>query len=71
MRARYKGAFTNSLDGLVDARYRHLLPTVITTNLRAEEFKARYGARAIDRLRERGEFVELNGASLRAGRGRR
>lgn len=66
-----KGAFTSLLDGLVDARYRHVLPTVITTNLRAEEFKARYSARTIDRLRERGEFVELTGASLRAGTGRR
>ena len=62
-----KGAFTSLLDSIIDARYRHLLPTVITTNLRAAEFKARYGERTIDRLRERGEFIELKGASLRGG----
>ena len=65
-----KGAFTSLLDSIIDARYRHLLPTVITTNLRATEFKDRYGERTIDRLRERGEFIELKGASLRGRQAR-
>lgn len=60
-----KGAFASMLDGVVDARYRHLLPTVITTNANGDQFKARFGARIVDRIRELGEFVELNGSSLR------
>lgn len=61
-----KGAFVSLLDSLIDARYRHLLPTVITTNLRSSEFKARYGPRTIDRIRERGDFIEIQSPSLRA-----
>ena len=63
-----KGAFVSLLDSLIDARYRHLLPTVITTNLRATDFKARYGPRTVDRIRERGDFIEINGPSLRASK---
>ena len=65
-----KGAFTSLLDSIIDARYRHVLPTVITTNLRAAEFKARYGDRTADRIRERGDFIELTGPSLRARKSR-
>ncbi|MCG8423877.1 MAG: ATP-binding protein [Proteobacteria bacterium] len=60
-----KGGFASLFDAVMDARYRHLLPTVITTNLRSDEFRARYGERTVDRLREHGQFVELAGKSLR------
>ena len=60
-----KGAFVALLDSLIDARYRDLRPTVITTNLHASQFAARYGERTVDRIRERGRFVELAGESQR------
>jgi DNA replication protein DnaC len=59
------GAFRSFLDGLVNARYAAQLPTLITTNLPASEFKARYGERVADRIRECGRYVELDGESLR------
>jgi len=59
------GAFRSFLDGLVNARYAAVLPTLITTNLRATEFKERYGERIADRIREAGRYVELAGESLR------
>jgi DNA replication protein DnaC len=59
------GAFRSFLDGLVNARYAACLPTLITTNLRGDEFKARYGERIADRIRESGRYVELAGESLR------
>lgn len=62
------GAFRSFLDGLVNTRYAACLPTLITTNLRAGEFKARYGERIADRIRESGRFVELAGESLRGGK---
>ena len=60
-----KGALASLLESIIDARYRHVLPTVITTNLRSAAFKERYGERVADRIRECGEFVELQGGSLR------
>lgn len=60
-----KGAFLSFFDGLLNARYAEWLPTVITTNLSANQFKGRYGARSVDRLREVGQFVEIRAASLR------
>jgi hypothetical protein len=59
------GAFRSFLDGLVNSRYAACLPTVITTNLRATEFKARYGERIADRVREAGRYVELADPSMR------
>lgn len=61
-----KGFFEVVLDRMLDWRYANLKPTVITTNLRAEQFKARYGERIADRIREAGNFVELSNESLRA-----
>lgn len=63
------GSFLTTLDGLIDARYAGGLRTVITTNLTADAFKARYGERIADRIRETGEFVELAGKSLRRKEG--
>lgn len=59
------GAFRSFLDGLVNARYADLLPTLITTNLTPAAFKERYGARVADRIREAGRFVSINEPSRR------
>lgn len=63
-----KGAFLSFLDGLLNARYASQLRTVLTTNLRADAFKARYQGRIADRIREVGRFVEIGGESLRGKR---
>lgn len=60
-----KGFFMAFLDGLIDERYRQCRRTVITTNLPSEPFKARYGERIADRLRECGKFVGLTSKSMR------
>ncbi len=63
-----KGAIRSLLDDLIDARYAACLPTLITTNLKGDAFKARYHERIADRIREAGGFVPLRGESMR-GRG--
>lgn len=63
-----KGAYSSLLDEVINSRYSAELPTVITTNLPGAEFKARYGERIADRIREAGRFVELGGESLRGKR---
>jgi DNA replication protein DnaC len=60
-----KGFVLSLLDELMDYRYRSLLPLVLTTNLDIESFKARYGARLVDRIRGAGRFVRIGGASMR------
>lgn len=60
-----KGSFAALFDGLFNTRYANAMKTVITTNLTAADFKARYGERVADRIRECGRFVELNEQSLR------
>lgn len=62
-----KGNFRSRLDELLDARYANYRRTIITTNLNAGEFKARYGERIVDRIREAGgdAFHEFKGQSLR------
>lgn len=52
-------------DRVFNTRYGESTRTVITTNSNLTEFKARYGERVIDRMREVGRFVELVGVSLR------
>lgn len=59
------GAFASLLDGLLVDRFGNLRPTVITTNLDATTFKARYGERIADRIRGAGRFVDVNGPSFR------
>lgn len=59
------GAFRSFVDGLVNSRYAACLPTCITTNVPAAEFRQRYGERIADRIRESGRFVELAGESMR------
>lgn len=63
-----KGSFAALFDGLFNTRYAERLKTVITTNLTAQDFKARYGERVADRIREAGRFVELNEQSLRGAK---
>ena len=60
-----KGNFLADLDALLDARYRNLLATVLTTNLESDDFKRRYGRRLRSRIHERGCFLNVNGTDLR------
>jgi DNA replication protein DnaC len=60
-----KGNFMAILDEVIDVRYDHSAPTIITTNLDATAFKERYGERIADRIRESGRFVSLSAASMR------
>jgi DNA replication protein DnaC len=59
------GAFQSFFDGLIDARYSNALRTIVTSNLGAPELEGRYGRRFVDRWRECGWVVELNGKSMR------
>lgn len=54
------------LDEVIDHRYGERLTTVLTTNLTAEAFKARYGARIADRIRHAGIVESCGTGSLRA-----
>lgn len=60
-----KGAFFSLFDEVANSRYAAELPMLITTNLPANEFKARAGERIVDRIREAGRFEALKGQSLR------
>jgi len=60
-----KGSFLVDLDELVDSFYGNRRPLVITTNLDAPQFKARYGERINDRLRECGLWKVAGTATLR------
>lgn len=61
-----KGWFVRALASIVDARYAACLKTIMTTNLNAERFKATYGERIADRIRESGRFRDVAGLSVRA-----
>jgi hypothetical protein len=61
-----RGAFMTTFDELLNERYAHRRPTVITTNLNAEAFRARYDLRVVDRIREDGTFMEIESPSLRS-----
>jgi DNA replication protein DnaC len=62
-------AFEANLYALLDRRYRTGKRTLIATNLNATDFKARYCEngldRLIDRLKTGGQWVSLDGESLR------
>lgn len=53
------------LDELIDIRYSNFQPTVVTTNLNAKDFAARYEERITDRLRQGSGFFEMTGVSMR------
>jgi hypothetical protein len=61
----HNGWFLQALDAFIDARYGEYRPTMLTTNLAADEFKKRYSERVVDRVREGGSFQQLRGASMR------
>ena len=60
-----KGSFLVDLDELIDTFYADRRPLVVTTNCDVHAFKARYGERIADRIRECGEFYGVRGVSLR------
>lgn len=60
-----KGSFLVDLDELIDTFYGDRKPLIITTNLDDKGFKARYGTRVEDRIRECGKWVRIPGASMR------
>jgi DNA replication protein DnaC len=60
-----KGAFQADLDEIIAHYHGQKKRLVITTNLRAKEFKQRYGERIASRIRECGQFVPLAGPDLR------
>ena len=63
-----RGSFLSDLDELIDLRWRREHPTLITTNLDAGEFKARYGLRLESRIRDEGGWLNVGGPDLRGGR---
>ena len=50
---------------LLEYRYNHQLFTIITTNLRAEEIRAKYGPRIADRFNEMLDVIVFRGVSYR------
>jgi DNA replication protein DnaC len=53
------------LDELINHRYNHCLPTIITANTTGEQFKATYGQKIEDRLIHAGVILKINRSSLR------
>lgn len=60
-----KGNYLSVLDEVINERYANRRKTVVTTNLTAEQFRARYGERIADRIREAGRFISLSAKSMR------
>lgn len=52
-------------NNIIDYRYSHLLPTIITTNLPRIDLGRYIGDRAFDRLQSEGYFVDLTSPSSR------
>lgn len=59
------GFYASLLDELINERQAGSRPTVMTTNLDAAAFTARYGERIADRIREGGRFFACGNKSLR------
>ena len=60
-----KGFYLSMLDEVLNDRYAAKRPTLMTTNLDRDGFKARYGERIADRVREAGRFVGVGNVSMR------
>jgi len=60
-----RGSFLTLLDEVLVRRLEEKRRTVVTTNLDAGEWEARYGIRILDRIRESGVFYQFGGPSLR------
>lgn len=63
-----KGSFVVDLDELIDTYHADMKPLIITTNCNWTQFEGRYGSRITDRLRECGEWISLEGKSMRGTR---
>lgn len=57
-----KGAFAAKLDAIMDARYEHLLPTVITCNMQPDELRRDLGPRIASRLEETAVMTIVHGS---------
>jgi DNA replication protein DnaC len=60
-----KGWGVKVITGLWNHRYSSELKLIVTANKTPAEFKAEFGERIVDRVRESGRFVELGGQSVR------
>lgn len=63
-----KGWGLSQWNSFFNQRYQCKSATIITTNLLAEEFRVRYGARIFDRVTESGFWINHSGDSLRKPR---
>lgn len=54
---------------LIDYRYQHMLPTVVTSNCTIGELERRIGQRTVDRLAEMCRIITVEGRSWRRRRG--
>lgn len=61
-----KGSFLTDFDELIDLRWRAGLSTIITTNLKMDDFRKRYKARIADRIRDCGGWKNVGRESMRA-----
>jgi DNA replication protein DnaC len=59
------GFYASLLDEIINERQGASQPTILTTNLDDVAFKARYGERIVDRIREGGRFINCGNKSLR------
>lgn len=57
------------IDSIVTERYNKMLPTIVTTNLSAEDLLGTYSGRVYDRLRSTSDVITFTGESLREGGG--
>ena len=60
------GYFEALLDEVIAWRHEAMTPTCLTTNLKAQAFKSRYGERITDRIRGDGLFYEVAATSMRS-----
>lgn len=60
-----QGRVQSLYNNIIDYRYSHLLPTVITTNLPRKELGKYIGERAFDRLQSEGYFIDLTSPGSR------
>jgi DNA replication protein DnaC len=56
----------DQLFGVIDGRYRDLMPTILTTNLNTTKLREAIGERSYSRLREEGRWVRFDWEDFRA-----
>jgi len=57
--------FLSYFQGLVDERYQHRRPLIMTSNKTPEEFREAYGKRLLSRLNESGIVIQSDDADMR------